>query len=337
MKIAFYGGQTAGVITLLTLLASKQKIIYVIPEDKGIKQIAEYFSLTVTDRQLLDNSEYISKLQSQVDFLICCHGKKILSKKFVTSIRCINLHPCLYAYKGATPIQKLIADKNPKASVAAHWMTEKVDTGKVIVEEFINIENVENKTEAVVYNELYPLYIKVLLKILNDHEILNLEIMDKYLKQVRIRTTETKDCRSIWYIRNDPLVRQNSANTKPIPYTVHKQWLTQTLSQQQSYNYSLLLSYNGRKDKVIGYCRYELKRAKFDVSIALNAQYRLCGLGKYLLNNTLPFFINSKYDVTAKVKIDNYVSVNIFLSNNFFISRKDEIYYYLSWKRNTRC
>ncbi len=168
MRIAFYGGQTAGIVVLLSLLADKQNIVYVIPEDDGIKQVAESFFLTVTDRHLLDKSEYISELHSQVDYLVCCHGRKILSKELVSSIRCINLHPCLYAYKGVSPIKRLIADKNPKASVASHWMTEKVDAGKVIVEEFINIENVENKTEAEVYNELYPLYSEVLLKTLKQ-------------------------------------------------------------------------------------------------------------------------------------------------------------------------
>jgi len=45
--------------------------------------------------------------------------------------------------------------------VASHWMTEKVDGGKVIVEKFIRIDSIKNKVEADVYNDLYPLYIEV--------------------------------------------------------------------------------------------------------------------------------------------------------------------------------
>jgi len=56
--------------------------------------------------------------------------------------------------------QTIIKDKVTKASVGCHYLTEKVDEGKVIVE---NFKEVEGKTEIEVYNELYPVYIKTLI------------------------------------------------------------------------------------------------------------------------------------------------------------------------------
>jgi hypothetical protein len=48
--------------------------------------------------------------------------------------------------------------------VAMHWMSEKIDGGKVIYEEFKMIKEISTKNEAQVYNELYPLYISVLIR-----------------------------------------------------------------------------------------------------------------------------------------------------------------------------
>lgn len=166
MKIAFYGGETAGLIVLLTMIAKAQNIQYVIPEDEKVGQVAEDLHLKVLDKSFLDDEDFLENLKDDVDLFICCHGKKILSARLVNSLKCINLHPCLYKYKGAKPIARLIAEGNTKASVASHWMTNKVDSGETIVEIFKEVHNVSDKSEAEVYNELYSLYCKVIIKTL---------------------------------------------------------------------------------------------------------------------------------------------------------------------------
>ena len=168
MKITYYGGQTAGVVGLLTLLASKSQVVTVIPEDEGVRAIAEVFNIPIKEKNLLNTKECISEMKEKSDVFFCCHGRKILSEAFVSSIPCINIHPCLYSYKGAKPIKRLIEDNNPKASVAAHYMVAEVDAGKTIVEYFKTIEEITTKTESQVYNELYPLYTKVILKTLQS-------------------------------------------------------------------------------------------------------------------------------------------------------------------------
>lgn len=167
MKIAFYGGQTAGFISLLTLIAKRQDVKIVFAEDEKVKNLAELFSIPVADKNNINMSKTIDTLKKSIDLLVCCHARKILKKELVDTIPSINLHPCLYKYKGGYPIQRLIQEKNPKASVACHWMIEQVDAGKTIVEEYMMIQNVETKTEAEIYNELYPLYTSVLLKSLS--------------------------------------------------------------------------------------------------------------------------------------------------------------------------
>lgn len=170
MNLAFYGGQTAGIVTLLALIGKRHKILYVIAQDKNLETIANLFSIPLIPISKLDDPDFIHLLEKEVDLLICCHGKKILNTPLLDRVSCINLHPCLYKYKGARPIQRLIRDKNSKASVGAHWMVEKVDQGTVISEEFITIDNISGKTEAEVYTELYQVYCVTILKTIEKVE-----------------------------------------------------------------------------------------------------------------------------------------------------------------------
>lgn len=163
MRIAFYGGQTAGLVVLLALLAKGADIVFVIPEDENIKLIAELFKLKMKSKLFLSNNNFIEKLKKEVDLFICCHGRKILTSELTDNLKCINLHPCLYIYKGSRPIKRLIEDKNQRASIGCHWMVSKVDAGHVILEKFKLIKDVQTKTEAEVYSQLYPLYIDVII------------------------------------------------------------------------------------------------------------------------------------------------------------------------------
>ena len=166
MKIAFYGGETAGIVTLLTLLGTSHSITHVFPQDQGVARIAKSFQIPVKNKLEINSPKVITELIKKVDLLICCHGKRILSKELVSRVKCINLHPCLYKYKGAKPVDRLIADGNPKASIASHWMVEKIDAGETIIEEFIDISEVTKKSPQEVYSLLYPVYVEVLLNTL---------------------------------------------------------------------------------------------------------------------------------------------------------------------------
>lgn len=153
MRIVFYGRQQAGMICLLALMALGHKIIYVIPEDGILRNTAKKLKLKIGK---LD-CQYIKKLKP--DLLVSVQGMKILGKDFL-SLKCINAHACLRDYPGNNPIERLLKDGGKKASVGIHWMNEKPDGGKKISEKFISIKG---KTEPEVYNELYQIYVQVLI------------------------------------------------------------------------------------------------------------------------------------------------------------------------------
>jgi methionyl-tRNA formyltransferase len=170
MRIAFYGGRQAGMIVLLTILSLKHEVIYVFAEDIIVERIAQNLKIPLIKKSEINNKKTIDLLKkANIDLLVCSHGKKILTEN-ILKLNCINLHPCLYQYKGSDPITKLIKDKNNLASVGVHRMSHEVDQGEVIVELFkeVELDSVTN-----VYNQLYSVYSEAIIialrKLENDN------------------------------------------------------------------------------------------------------------------------------------------------------------------------
>ena len=154
------GGQQAGCIGLLSLLAVDCDIISTVAYDNNVKMLAEELKIptfsSIHEKQFLDSVK-------EADLLFSVHGRQIVPKKILDmpSLGCVNVHPCLYKYKGANPIQRMLNDNNSKASIGIHYMVEDVDSGELIIEEFIDTTG---RTVLEVYNELYPYYSKTIIK-----------------------------------------------------------------------------------------------------------------------------------------------------------------------------
>jgi len=164
MNIAFYGGKQAGLITLLSIIAKGYNVKIIIPEDDIIKEAAKNFNIPIIEKKLVNEKSTIEKFKKKnINLFVCCHARKIL-KQDILKFNCINLHPCLYKYKGADPVHRLIKEKNTKASVAVHYMIEEVDAGEVIIEIF---KEVEIDSIISVYNQIYSLYSVAICKALD--------------------------------------------------------------------------------------------------------------------------------------------------------------------------
>lgn len=160
MKILFYGAKPAGATVLQKLVELGHEIV-VVPDktDSDVGPVAKELSLQVLEHESLNSPEFVEKAKSMgLDLIVCCHGREILGSEIlgVPSKGAINLHPCLYKFPGARPIKRFLESGEKKASVAAHFMEEKVDSGSVICELFIDIGDA--KSEEQVYKLLYPLY-----------------------------------------------------------------------------------------------------------------------------------------------------------------------------------
>ena len=164
LKTAFVGGKQAGCIGLLTLCAAGCTPRAVVAYDEMVLQLSNSLGLP-TERSVRESG--FEAALSECDLLVSVHGREIVSKRQLdlTALGGINVHPCLYGYKGSDPVNRLIQDGNTKASIGVHRMTEQVDEGEVLVEDFVNVDG--KTTAEAVYNALYPYYSMTLLKALS--------------------------------------------------------------------------------------------------------------------------------------------------------------------------
>jgi methionyl-tRNA formyltransferase len=119
--IIFYGRTQVGAVVLSYLVAKGFKV-KVIPEDDLIRNLCKYYNLKIV------NLENMGKF----DLFICCHGEKIIDEKYLVPDKFINMHSCLWKYKGKDPIGRYIKNKDTNASIESHFLVKDVDMGKVI-------------------------------------------------------------------------------------------------------------------------------------------------------------------------------------------------------------
>ena len=159
--VLFAGGRQAGCIGLLALKALGCEVLGVVAYDQPVADLAAQLGLT-SFGSIHDAG--IREGLSRAELLVSVHGREMIPEALLRLPRHggINMHPCLYAYKGANPIERLLKDGNTRASVGVHRMNGKVDAGDVLVEEFADISG--RQTVEEVYNRLYPLYATALMK-----------------------------------------------------------------------------------------------------------------------------------------------------------------------------
>ena len=96
---------------------------------------------------------------------------KILSKNFIKSFegKIINIHPSLLPkYKGLNTHSRAIENKDKFAGCTVHFVTAKLDSGKIILQKRVKIRSKENVSSLMkrVLKEEHKLYPASIIKIL---------------------------------------------------------------------------------------------------------------------------------------------------------------------------
>ena len=105
--------------------------------------------------------------------LICLAGfMKILSKNFISQFnrKIINIHPSLLPkYKGLNTHSRAINNKDKFAGCTVHYVTPKLDAGKIILQKKIKITARDNPTSLAkkVLKQEHKLYPAAIIKIFN--------------------------------------------------------------------------------------------------------------------------------------------------------------------------
>lgn len=155
--IILYCNRNVGVAALCYLKARGYDLLVITDKDEDVEWAARKLGVPI-----LPNLDYIHKIT--FDLFICVHGRKIVEVENLVAGKMVNIHPCLYKYKGHNPIKRYILGKDTDATVEAQWLIEEVDGGEVICKEDFQTPVCSNYADF--YNVALIYYYKVLDKVL---------------------------------------------------------------------------------------------------------------------------------------------------------------------------
>ena len=131
------------------------------------KKIFRYKSVKITEKKIL------KLLEKEKIKLICLAGfMKILSKVFIKKFNgnIINIHPSLLPkYKGLNTHARAINNKEEFTGCTVHYVTSKLDSGKIILQKKIKITSRDNPTSLAkkVLKQEHKLYPAAIMKVFN--------------------------------------------------------------------------------------------------------------------------------------------------------------------------
>ena len=123
------------------------------------KKVIDFKNKNIAEKKLLN------LLSKKKIIFICLAGfMKILSKKFIKKFsgKIVNIHPSLLPkYKGLNTHQKALKNNDKYSGCTVHYVTDKVDSGKIILQKKVKIkrkDSLNTLTKKVLLEEhkLYP-------------------------------------------------------------------------------------------------------------------------------------------------------------------------------------
>ncbi len=153
------------------------KIKLIVCNNKNVEglKLAKKWSipyLIFCNKQNLSENKILIELKTKKINLILLAGyMKILSRKFIRSFgkSIINIHPSLLPkFKGLNTFEKVLKNKEKKTGCTVHFVTEKLDEGKIILKKFFyidkkdNVASIKRKTQNLEYNAFSEAIIKIM-------------------------------------------------------------------------------------------------------------------------------------------------------------------------------
>ena len=123
--------------------------------------------------KLAENNILILFKKKNLKFICLAGFMKILSKEFIKNFdgKIINIHPSLLPkYKGLNTHIKAIKNKDQFAGSTVHYVTEKLDSGKIILQKKIKVMAGDNYVSLAkkVLKQEHKLYPAAIMKILTS-------------------------------------------------------------------------------------------------------------------------------------------------------------------------
>jgi len=131
------------------------------------KKVFNFKDIKDTEKKIL-----ILLKKEKINFICLAGFMKILSKDFIQKFngKIINIHPSLLPkYKGLNTHRRALANKDKFAGCTVHYVTEKLDSGKIIMQKKIKVtakDSVASLAKKVLKQE-HKLYPAAIMKIFN--------------------------------------------------------------------------------------------------------------------------------------------------------------------------
>ena len=183
MRVAFMGNPYFAISSLESILQSRHHVLAVIsnpPKPMGRKSILKHTevgsyaiknNIELIELNSFDDDVVFKKIVSlKIDIFVVV-AFRILPEKYISIPRfgSINLHASLLPqYRGAAPIQWALMNGDKVTGVSVFQIEKKVDTGKIIYQKKIDINESDNFESL--SNKLSILGAEVILKTLNSIE-----------------------------------------------------------------------------------------------------------------------------------------------------------------------
>tara|TARA_B100000787_G_scaffold76057_1_gene55992 strand:+ start:2156 stop:2734 length:579 start_codon:yes stop_codon:yes gene_type:complete len=131
------------------------------------KKIFNFQDIKDTEKKILTLLK-----KEKINFICLAGFMKILSKDFIKKFdgKIINIHPSLLPkYKGLNTHHKVIINKDKFSGCTVHYVTEKLDSGKIIMQKKIKVTTKDNSTSLAekVLKQEHKLYPAAIIKIFN--------------------------------------------------------------------------------------------------------------------------------------------------------------------------
>lgn len=126
---------------------------------------------------------------------------------------------------------------------------------------------------------------------------------------LKLRRVREEDSEILFKWTNDPTVRKNAFNTKPVEWEEHQKWFASKLGNSNSKVYLML-----KREEPVGQIRFDRENDYWKLSYSIAREYRGQGLGTELVKLGLE---EVRGKVKAWVKKDNPASLKVFDSLGF--------------------
>jgi len=183
MRILFFGGHDLGKITLEYLLEQDKDVLAAVMTETdnewyhGLEEVTDKYDLKLFEEKNINDNQFVEKVRNELkpDLIISVNFDQIFKNEIINIPEkgCINIHASLLPkYRGRAPLNWAILKGEKETGVTVHYINQGIDTGKIILQEKIEIKKTDYITDILEKVKVkYPEMINKAVDLLKKDEV----------------------------------------------------------------------------------------------------------------------------------------------------------------------